>query len=205
VVFVDNDYAAELLARASELNWSPSAYKLGECYEYGKMGCPQDSALSIHYYNIAAQQDHPEACFALTAWYLVGSPGVLPQSDTEAYLWAVKSAEKGLPKAEYAVGYFTEVGIGTPRDPRDAMNWFRKAAQHGDKRAIQRLRQQNQGEGAPVPPGMGGGPPPPGKDPHATTRERILMEKRNGTDGAGAGAGGKKLKKDDGNGDCVIS
>jgi TPR repeat protein len=51
VVFVDNEYAAELLARASELGYAPSAYKLGECYEYGKMGCPQDAALSIHYYS----------------------------------------------------------------------------------------------------------------------------------------------------------
>lgn len=129
VVFVDFDYAAECLARASELGHAPSAYKLGECYEYGRMGCPQDSALSIHYYStsdhryarieltlcglrtdIAAQKNHREACFALTAWYLVGSPGVLPQSDTEAYLWAKRAANMGLPKAEYAMGYFTEVG-----------------------------------------------------------------------------------------------
>jgi len=32
IVFVDNEY------------------RLGECYEYGKVGCPQDLALSIHYY-----------------------------------------------------------------------------------------------------------------------------------------------------------
>ena len=61
VVFVDCEYAAkllaqaseyatELLAQASELGNAPSAYRLGECYEYGKMGCPQDPALSIHYY-----------------------------------------------------------------------------------------------------------------------------------------------------------
>src|SRR6185437_4421238 len=50
VVFVDYEYAAELLAQAAELGYAPSAYRLGECYEYGKMGCPQDPALSIHYY-----------------------------------------------------------------------------------------------------------------------------------------------------------
>ena len=66
--------------------------------------------------NIAAQQNHRDACFALTAWYLVGSPGVLPQSDTEAFLWAQKAAEGGLVKAMYAVGYFTEVGIGINPD-----------------------------------------------------------------------------------------
>lgn len=50
VLFVDYEYAAELLAQAAELGYAPSAYRLGECYEYGKMGCPQDPALSIHYY-----------------------------------------------------------------------------------------------------------------------------------------------------------
>lgn len=49
-VFVDFEYAAELLAQAAELGYAPSAYRLGECYEYGKMNCPQDPALSIHYY-----------------------------------------------------------------------------------------------------------------------------------------------------------
>lgn len=131
VLFVDLEYASELLAQAAELGYAPSAFKLGECYEYGRMGCPQDAALSIHYYvshiypafaradpsprqNIAAQQDHRDGCFALTAWYLVGSPGVLPQSDTEAFLWAKKAAELGLAKAQYAVGYFTEVSITSP-------------------------------------------------------------------------------------------
>ena len=47
VVFVDCKYAAELLAQASELGNALSAYRLGE---YSKMGCPQDSVLSIHYY-----------------------------------------------------------------------------------------------------------------------------------------------------------
>lgn len=50
VVFVDLEYTAELLAQAAELGYAPSAFKLGECYEYGKMGCPVDAALSIHYY-----------------------------------------------------------------------------------------------------------------------------------------------------------
>jgi TPR repeat protein len=144
VVYVDIEYAVQLLTRAAELNYAPSAFRLGECFEYGKMGCPQDAQLSIHYYTIGAQHNHPESCFALTAWYLVGSPGVLPQSDTEAYLWAKRAGEQGLGKAEYAVGYFTEVGIGTKKDQLDAYQWYRRAAEHGDKRAQQRLK------GAPI-------------------------------------------------------
>ncbi|KAF9018099.1 HCP-like protein, partial [Hymenopellis radicata] len=120
VVFVDYEYSIELLAQAAELGYAASAYRLGECYD--------DPALSIHYYNIAAQQNHRDACFALTAWYLVGSPGVLP------------TAEAGLPKAMYAVGYFSEVGIGTTADMEKAVAWYKKATDLGDKRAAQRLK-----------------------------------------------------------------
>lgn len=103
------------------------------------MGCPPDPGLAIHMYNIAAQQNHKEACFALTAWYLVGAPGILCQSDTEAYLWAKKAAEQGLAKAEYAVGYFTEMGIGIKRNLPEAKAWYQSALEHGDKRASTRL------------------------------------------------------------------
>lgn len=139
VLFVDYEYSCELLAQAVEMGYAPSAYKLGVNYEYGRMGCPQDSGLSIHMYNIAAQQNHKEACFALTAWYLVGAPGILPQSDTEAYLWAKRAAEQGLAKAEYACGYFSENGIGTPRDLSEAKGWYQRAVEHGDSRASSRL------------------------------------------------------------------
>ena len=60
VVFVDYDYAAELFGQAAELGYAPSAYRLGECYEYGRMGCPQDPALSIHYYVSDARLSHNE-------------------------------------------------------------------------------------------------------------------------------------------------
>ncbi|CBQ73609.1 related to SKT5-protoplast regeneration and killer toxin resistance protein [Sporisorium reilianum SRZ2] len=161
VLFVDPEYSCELLAQAGEMGYAPSAYKLGVNYEYGRMGCPQDGGLSIHMYNIAAQQNHKEACFALTAWYLVGAPGILPQSDTEAYLWAKKAAEQGLAKAEYAVGYFTEMGIGTVKDLAEARAWYKRAADHGDKRANQRVAAL-QGRGGPTGlAGVGAGAPPP--------------------------------------------
>ncbi|WOO84155.1 Protein SKT5 [Vanrija pseudolonga] len=176
IVFIDLEYAADLLAQASELGYAPSAFKLGECYEYGKMGCPVDAPLSIHYYNIAAQQGHREACFALTAWYLVGAEGVLPQSDTEAYLWAKKAADQGLAKAQYALGYFTETGVGVEPNLANAMKWYRLATDGGDKRAAKRLAQGMSGAGA--------------------LNRRLEVEAMKG----GGGAPGKKEDK----GDCII-
>ncbi|KAF9355809.1 hypothetical protein BGX26_006095 [Mortierella sp. AD094] len=144
IVFVDPEYSISLYSQAAELGHAASAFRLGECWEYGKLGCKQDPRLSIHYYTLAAQQEHPEACFALAAWYLVGSPGILPQSDAEAYIWAKRAADKDLPKALYAMGYFTEVGIGPRKDMDEAIEWYKKAALAGDKRATERL------EGVPV-------------------------------------------------------
>ncbi|KAF8899239.1 hypothetical protein BD779DRAFT_1487685 [Infundibulicybe gibba] len=163
VVFVDYEYSTELLAQAAELGYAPSAYRLGECYEYGKMGCPQDPALSIHYYNIAAQQNHRDACFALTAWYLVGSPGVSVPLGT-------KAAEAGLAKAMYAVGYFLEVGLAPWRICRNchtnrSISYYKRAADLGDKRAAQRLKgSQNQPMHQPGAAGDGDGGSAKGKD-----------------------------------------
>jgi TPR repeat protein len=44
-----------------------------------------------------------------------------------------------MPKAQYAVGYFTEMGIGCRRDPLEANVWYVRAADSGDERATQRL------------------------------------------------------------------
>jgi TPR repeat protein len=53
---------------------------------------------------------------------------VLKQSDSEAYLWARRAANKGLSKAEYAVGYYAEVGIGIKQDIEFAKRWYMRAA-----------------------------------------------------------------------------
>lgn len=45
----------------------------------------------------------------------------------------------GYAKAEYAVGYFREMGIGCRRDALESNVWYVKAADHGDQRAVQRL------------------------------------------------------------------
>lgn len=138
-IFKDEVYAVQLFTQAAELGHPLAALKLGEAYEHGLLKCPKDAALSVHYYNCAAQADIPEAMMNLCAWYMVGAEPVLEKDENEAYEWAKKAAEHGLPKAEYACGYFTEMGIGCRRDPLEANVWYVKAADSGDERAKQRL------------------------------------------------------------------
>ncbi|ROT37630.1 hypothetical protein SODALDRAFT_201517 [Sodiomyces alkalinus F11] len=128
VIIKDEAYAFQLFKQAAELGYKFSQFRLGCAYEYGSMGCPIDPRLSIMWYSKAATQEEHQAELALSGWYLTGAEGVLQQSDTEAYLWARKAAIAGLAKAEYAMGYFTEVGIGTSVNLEDAKRWYWRAA-----------------------------------------------------------------------------
>ncbi|KAJ1332195.1 hypothetical protein BSLG_009011 [Batrachochytrium salamandrivorans] len=141
VIIPDPAYSHELLSQSAKLGYAPSQYKLGLCHEYGNLGVPIDPRRSIAWYTKAAEQGDPDAELALSGWYLTGAEGILSQSDQEAFLWARKAADKGLAKAEYAVGYFVEHGVGVRSDIEDARKWYMRAAGQGNKRAIQRLKE----------------------------------------------------------------
>ena len=91
VVFVDAEYAVELLAQAAELGYAPSAYRLGEFYEYGKLGCPQDPALSIHYYvSSCLQCIHGLMCLDRTS--LHSRATVTPALHSQRGIWSAQQA-----------------------------------------------------------------------------------------------------------------
>jgi TPR repeat protein len=127
-VIRDEGYALQLYKKASKLGYRQSQSRLGKAFEYGQLGCPIDNRSSIHWYSKAAAQEDHEAELALSGWYLTGSPEILKQSDSEAYLWARKAAVAEMPKAEFAMGYFSETGIGCPKSLEDAKRWYGRAA-----------------------------------------------------------------------------
>ncbi|KAH8811456.1 hypothetical protein F5884DRAFT_854804 [Xylogone sp. PMI_703] len=141
----DEAYALQLFSQAADLGYKFSQFRLGCCYEYGLLGCPIDPRQSIMWYSKAAVQEEHQSELALSGWYLTGSDGVLQQSDTEAYLWARKAALAGLAKAEYAMGYFTEVGIGSPANLEDAKRWYWRAAAQNFPKARERLEDLKKG------------------------------------------------------------
>ncbi|ENH60593.1 Protein SKT5 [Fusarium oxysporum f. sp. cubense race 1] len=138
-IFKDDIHAAELFTQAAELGHPEANYRLGDAYEHGLLNCPRDPALSVHFYTGAAERGHAGAMMGLCAWYMVGAPPILEKDEEEAYEWARRSADLGFVKAQYAVGYFTEMGIGCRRDVLEANVWYVKAADAGEERAKQRL------------------------------------------------------------------
>ncbi|KAI9024217.1 hypothetical protein DFJ74DRAFT_667734 [Hyaloraphidium curvatum] len=145
IVIQDDAYAYALYLRAAELGYPPAQHHLGAAYEHGLLGLPVDPALSVRFYASAAEKGHPEAELAMSGWYLTGAEGVVAQSDAEAYRWARRAADKGLGKAEYAVGYYTENGVGVEADAQAALGWYQRAAAKGNKRAAAKAAELSQG------------------------------------------------------------
>ncbi|KAJ1558666.1 hypothetical protein HK096_007831, partial [Nowakowskiella sp. JEL0078] len=144
-VWRDHEFLISSLSQAATLGYSPAQFKLGEAYEYGNFGVSVDPQKAVYYYSMAAQNENLEAMFELGGLYLTGAEDqktgfVISQSDEMAYKWVKKSADGGLPKAMFAMGYFLEVGIGAViQDKDEAIKWYQKAAELGDAKSIKKL------------------------------------------------------------------
>ncbi|KZT64644.1 HCP-like protein [Daedalea quercina L-15889] len=136
--------ARKHLERAAFLNFAPAQYKLGHAYEFAQPPFPFDALLSVQYYSLASQQGEVEADMALSKWFLCGAEGAFERDEGLAWTFAEKAARKGLPSAEFAMGYYAEVGVGSPKDLEVARKWYGRAAQHGNPDAAERLRALSQ-------------------------------------------------------------
>ncbi|KAF9290145.1 hypothetical protein BGZ68_007848 [Mortierella alpina] len=138
----DEDAAFELYAASAQANYAPAQYKLGACYEFGILGCPQDPVQAVHWYGQGADNGHVEALLALAGFYLDGSAGsAAEQSDEEAFRFVKAAAQRGVPKAEYITGFFLEYGLGVEKNMREAKQWYHLACAKGVDSAERRLKQ----------------------------------------------------------------
>lgn len=75
----------------------------------------------------AAELDHPEAQLLLSS--------LLVNDSVESHFWLKKSAEHGLPEAQYYLALSYYDGMGTSVDNKQAFLWFKKAAEQGHPEA----------------------------------------------------------------------
>ncbi|KZT00733.1 uncharacterized protein LAESUDRAFT_731966 [Laetiporus sulphureus 93-53] len=159
--------ARKHLERAAYLNFAPAQYKLGHAYEFAMPPFPFDALLSVQYYSLASQQGEDEADMALSKWFLCGSEGAFERDEALAWTFAEKAARKGLPSAEFAMGYYAEVGVGGPKDIEVAQKWYTRAAEHGNVDASDRLKALSQ----PQPDALS-------REQHETLADTTIVRKR---------------------------
>ena len=127
------------IEKAAYLGFAKAQTKMGAAYELCQLGCSFDPALSLHYNNLAARQGEPEAEMAISKWFLSGHEGVFKKNDELAFIYAQRAAQTGLATAEFAMGYFYEIGIHVSVSLKEAQSWYGKAAEHGNKDAAARI------------------------------------------------------------------
>ena len=127
------------IEKAAYLGFAKAQTKMGAAYELCQLGCDFDPALSLHYNALAARQGESEAEMAISKWFLCGYDGIFEKNEELAFIYAQRAAQTGLPTAEFALGYFYEVGVYVSVNLKEAKNWYEKASEHGNKDAAGRI------------------------------------------------------------------
>ena len=61
---------------------------------------------------------------ALSKWFLCCTEGSFKKDKGLAFTFAENAARNGLSNAEFALGYYAEVGMGEPKDIEVANGWY---------------------------------------------------------------------------------
>lgn len=135
----DEKGARQNIEKAAYLGFAKAQLKMGSAYELCSLGCEFSPSLSLHYNALASRQGEPEADMAISKWFLCGHEGEFPKNEELAYQYAQRAAAAGLATAEFAMGYFNEIGMHTPINIEKALEWYIKAEQNGNKDATARV------------------------------------------------------------------
>lgn len=126
--------------KAALLGHSMAQLRLGKAHEYNELECEFSPVLSMHFYRLAAQGNEAEADMAMSKWFLAGSDdGAIERDEVKAYVHADLAARCGLASAEFALGYFHEVGIACEASVEEARTFYKRAAEHGSEEARARI------------------------------------------------------------------
>ncbi|KAH9862127.1 hypothetical protein IAQ61_010330 [Plenodomus lingam] len=135
----DEKAARQNIEKAAYLGFAKAQLKMGSAYELCSLGCEFNPTLSLHYNALASRQGEPEADMAISKWFLCGHEGEFPKNEELAYQYALRAATAGLATAEFAMGYFNEIGMNTPVNIEKALEWYEKAEKNGNKDASARI------------------------------------------------------------------
>ncbi|KAH8727161.1 hypothetical protein GQ44DRAFT_738447 [Phaeosphaeriaceae sp. PMI808] len=135
----DEKSARQNIEKAAYLGFAKAQLKMGSAYELCSLGCEFNPTLSLHYNALASRQGEAEGDMAISKWFLCGYEGEFAKNEELAYQYAQRAAIAGLATAEFAMGYFNEIGMHTPGNIDKAIEWYEKAEKNGNKDAAARI------------------------------------------------------------------
>lgn len=146
-----NSFGIAAMERAAWLGYGPALLRMGMSWQGGEKG--YDSCIALRYFHITSRQQQylrykgdssaglggcAEA--EISKWMICGSEGVFEPNEEYAFYFAKLASELSNPIAEFAVGYFYEVGIYVEQDLKTALFWYNIASENGSKEAGERIQ-----------------------------------------------------------------
>jgi TPR repeat protein len=124
----------ETIKKKAEAGDAEAEYVLGSRYAQG-WGVDKDSDAALKWLLLSAGQGHPLAQSDVAVRLLNAN------RTAEALDWMTKAATKGVTNSQYELASIYLDGRLVPPDRDKALFWFKKAAEAGDTRAIQALKE----------------------------------------------------------------
>jgi len=118
--------------------------KLGVMYATG-VGMKMDKKEAVKWYEKSAAQGDPVGMWNLAFMYIKGEGG-LEKDYAKARNLFRSSAELGYANAQYDLGIVLLDGVGGEPDKADAVKWFKKAADQGNRDAKKILKELGEKE-----------------------------------------------------------
>ena len=120
----ESEKAFAYFKKAAEYEWYNEG--LGICYEMG-IGVEDNETEAFKYYTLAADNGNVTSMYRTGLCYYNGV-GVKQ--------WLLKAAEKNNDKAQFELGNAYLTGNGVEENDDIAMEWFEKAAENGNEKAL---------------------------------------------------------------------
>ncbi|KAG5368798.1 Chitin synthase regulatory factor 4 [Yarrowia sp. E02] len=138
------------LERSAWLGFAPAQIRMGRAWQGGGKGF--DSSIALRYFHHASRhylyqcwrqkdisQTSGEAELEVSKWFLSGCELHLEANEPWAFRFGHVAAQAGNTTAEFALGYFYEVGISVKKSTLDAKYWYTEALRHGFTEARDRI------------------------------------------------------------------
>ena len=134
----DERRALELFREAADAGDIRAMNRLGDCYAHG-IGGKEDFEEAFRLFTKAAERGYLEALGNLGVLYMNGEGVPSPNPKKAAELFE-KGGRSGNPFCMWLYARCLENGIGVGKNQLQALSWYRKAAEAGDRRAIEWCR-----------------------------------------------------------------
>lgn len=127
----------QLVQLAADTGHANASIFLADCYLNGSNNLVKNEKQAHAYFEIAAEQGHPEALSMLGAMYALGNG--CERDDTKAASFSIRAAELGYPQAQFNLFVLYRSGQGVEVNYDEALKWLLAAAEQEFPAAVNSL------------------------------------------------------------------